>query len=63
MIYCKFILFQQIPVSTLYVLPKDSVLPVEDRAIAFPSVCFCVVFIKTLMLVQLFKKKVAALYI
>ena len=32
--------------ATLYVLPKDSVLPVEDRAIAFPSVCFCVVFIK-----------------
>ena len=32
--------------STLYVSPKDSVLPVEDRAIAFPSVCFCVVFIK-----------------
>ena len=31
---------------TLYVSPKDSVLPVEDRAIAFPSVCFCVVFIK-----------------
>ena len=32
--------------ATLYVLPKDSVLPVEDRAIAFPSVYFCVVFIK-----------------
>ena len=32
--------------STLYVSPKDSVLPVEDRAIDFPSVCFCVVFIK-----------------
>ena len=32
--------------ATLYVSPKDSVLPVEDRAIAFPSVCFCVVFIK-----------------
>ena len=32
--------------GTLYVLPKDSVPPVEDRAIAFPSVCFCVVFIK-----------------
>ena len=34
------------PEGTLYVSPKDSVLPVEDRAIAFPSVCFCVVFIK-----------------
>ena len=32
--------------TALYVSPKDSVLPVEDRAIAFPSVCFCVVFIK-----------------
>ena len=32
--------------GTLYVLPKDSVLTVEDRAIVFPSVCFCVVFIK-----------------
>ena len=32
---------------TLYVLPKDYVLPVEDSADAFPSICFCVVFVKT----------------
>ena len=49
--------------TTLVSAGKDSELPGKDSGDAFPSVCFCVVFIKKLMLVQQPREKIAALSI
>ena len=48
---------------TLVYAGEDLEVPGKDSSNAFPSVCFCVVFIKTLMPEQLWREKVAALSI
>ena len=48
---------------TLVHAGEDFEVPGKDSSDAFPSVCFCVVLIKKLMLVQLLREKIAALSI